>query len=182
MKINKQKKKTFTLIAALAAALLLIGAGVVAYTVLDNKNKPDPQKISDIDYSSPTSEEIEEGQDAKKNTYDNSQKNPTDEDTTSTTKRSVNVGISFADIYNDNLEIRAFTNGIVEAGTCTATVTKGSEKITKSTGAFIDVSSTQCEPIYIPKATISSGKWSIVVTFSSLNAEGTSEATEVNIQ
>lgn len=181
MKINKQKKKNFTIIAIAIATLLLVGGGVAAYMVMNNQNKADSQEINDVNYDPPTDREVEEGQDAKKDAYENTKNPSSDDKTTTETKKSVNVGVSFADMYDGKLEIRAFTSGVVEAGTCTATVKRGGEEVTKTSGAFIDASSTQCEPMYIPKSELSSGKWSVTVSFSSKSALGTSEVVEVNV-
>lgn len=181
MKINKQKKKNLTIITIVVAALLLIGGGVAAYMVMNNQNKADSQETNDVNYDPPTDQEVEEGQDAKKDAYENAENPSSDDKSTTETKKSVNVGVSFADMYDGKLEIRAFTNGIVEAGTCTATIKKAGEEITKTSGAFIDASSTQCEPIYVPRSELSAGKWSVTVLFSSKTAQGTSEIVEVNI-
>src|SRR5690606_30873781 len=82
-----------------------------------------------VDYGPPTDQEIEESQNAKKNNYENNgQKNDEKSDNgdkTTTNKRSVNVGISYADVYNGNVEVRAFTGDVVEPGTCTVKITKG---------------------------------------------------------
>lgn len=181
MKIPKQNKKAFTITLITVLALVLIGGGVAAYVVSQNQDKADSQETNSVNYDPPTDQEIEEGQDAKKDAYENS-KNEADDDKSTTNKRSVSVGVSFADIYNSNLEVRAFTNGIVEAGTCTITVTKGSETITKTSGAFIDASSTQCEPVFIPKSELETGAWSVTVKYSSASAEGISEKVEVTVR
>src|SRR5690606_31993992 len=108
MKINKQKKKNFKAIGLAVGALILIGGGVAAYMIINNQNKADSQNSSEINYDPPTEEEVQEGQNAKKDAYEESGSTPSDAKNT-TSKKQVNVGVSYADIYDGNLEIRAFT-------------------------------------------------------------------------
>lgn len=181
MKIRQQNKKKLTIIFASVLTLALIGGGVAAYMVSTNQDTADSQEINSVNYDPPTDQEVEDGQDAKKDAYEDT-KTDTSDDKNTTNKRSVNVGISYADIYNNNLEVRAFTNGIVEAGTCTVTITKDGKVVTETSGAFIDASSTQCEPMFIPKSQFSSGTWSVSVSYSSSSAQGTSEKVEVTVK
>lgn len=179
------------IIVFVALALLLGGGLLYAYTQhvwpfsnpsATNKTAGNDQENS-INYDPPTNQEIDEGQEAKKNNPTNEQ--PSTDKTPSQQKKVVDVGISYADIYSSNLEIRAFTNGIIEGtGTCTATVTMKnmeSMRVTKSSKAFIDATSTVCEPIYIPTSQLHSGTWQVVVVFSSPDHEGKSETVEVKV-
>lgn len=100
-----------------------------------------------------------------------------------TTPRQIEVGVSFADIINDTVEIRAFTPDVVEGdGTCTATLTKGSEKVTATSQAFIDSTSSQCRPITILLTKFQqAGNWSLTVSYKSANSQGVSESIEVQL-
>lgn len=140
--------------------------------------------VSDsINYNPPTQQEVDSSQDAKKR--GDAQGENTDEGRAPDNKHSVGVGISYADIYGDSLEVRAFTNGIIEgSGTCKVRVTSKSTpstEITKEAKAFIDTSTTQCEPVYIPLSELSSGTWLVTVGFSSQEHEGISETAEVTV-
>lgn len=179
MKINKPNKK-LSLPLIIIAILLFVGvAAVGAYYYSTSKNT-EPAESSGINYNPPTEQEIESSQDGKKNS---AEQEPEPTQNNSTNKKTVNVGISYSDVYGENLEIRAFTNSTIEGdGTCTATVTKNGATITKKTEAFIDASSTQCKPIYIPSSELESGTWKINVKFSSSDAEGTSGDVEVEIK
>lgn len=182
MRINKQNKKTAIIIASIVV-LILIGVGISLYSTASHLNESAKlqEETPGVNYDPPTEQEVEEGQDAKKRAYDDAKKSSSDDESTTSNKRSVNVGISFADIYGANLEVRAFSNGIVDAGTCTVRVAKGSDVITKKSDAFIDASSTQCMPVYIPVSDLSSGIWLVTVSFSSANAQGTSDTVEVKV-
>ena len=197
MNINKQKKpvKKYVLI----VLIILAGLGITwaAYVYANKARSPalsDNQTSSNsdsnsINYNPPTEQEIKEGQDAKgsNETKDQETSQPAGSNKTPSDqkKKTVNVGISYADIYDENLEIRAFTNGVIEGtGTCTATATlAGREniRVTRSDKAFIDTSSTLCQPIFIPVSELRSGTWKISVKFSSPDHEGTSGVVEVKV-
>lgn len=188
-KHNKTKALAFT---GLAIVILLIGGLTYAYFQKTWPFTSKQMSMSDdtgdgkVNYDPPTDQEIKDSQDGKKNS-DNSS-NDSDQSSSSTTKKKASVGISYADIYSNNLEIRAFTNSVIEGtGTCTATVVMGAMEgmkamtVTKSSEAFIDASSTQCRPIYIPVSQLHSGTWKVSVKFSSPDYEGTSDAVEVKV-
>lgn len=188
MKINKQKKKTLSII-VIVVLLALIGSGLT-YAVINNRNADSSEKTDSINYDPPTQAEIDSSQDAKDRIIEDTKNedksqsgnNDTSTGSNSTSKKTVTVGISYADIRDGSLEIRAFTPSVISgAGTCTAVVTKGSQRITKETAAFIDAKSTICEPVYIPTSQLDTGTWNITVTFSSKTHTGTSGAMEVAI-
>lgn len=196
MRIQTQKSAKKILIPVLVGFILLAG-GWTAYAYTQNlwpfgssdtTNQSNDTSDSDnsINYDPPTQQEIDSSQDAKQRGEDtNDASSDDDSSNNSGQKKSVDVGISYADIYGDNLEVRAFTNGVIEGtGTCTATVTMKdmpSMKVTQQSKAFIDASTTQCEPIKIPKSKFMSGTWTVVVSFSSPDRQGTSAAMEVTI-
>lgn len=184
IKTPKKSTKKQVLVPLLVFALLLGGWITYAYTQKTWPFSVKTQSSSSedgesVNYDPPTQQEVENSQNGKKNSGPDKKTNDTD---TSSQKKPASVGISYADIYNNNLEIRAFTNGVIEGtGKCTATVTMGNTKVTKSNDAFIDASTTQCKPIYIPASDLSSGTWKVSVTFSSPDHEGTSEVVEVKV-
>lgn len=111
----------------------------------------------------------------------NSSKSP-DSSNSNSAKKTIQVGISSATKEGSSLEIRSFATGIIEGnGTCTATLTKDSLKVTGISEAFIDASTTQCEPIEIDIAKLQTGTWKLIVTYDSQDYEGTSSLMEVNI-
>lgn len=191
MKINRSNKqtKTIIIIASSVVISLVIGWGAFSYykkvwpfAAQESVTPTSAEGDDSINLDPPTQQEIEESQDAKKRVTQTDQ-NPNESiDAEQSEKKSVGVGISFADVYKGNLEIRAFTNGAIQGtGTCTATVTKGGQTITKSVKAFIDTSSTQCHPIYIPVEDLNAGTWNVSVKFVSPDHEGVSETVEVSV-
>jgi len=193
-KQNKKKsKKVLLLISAGVLMLLLVSAGLYFFGPFSREKNDDSrqstQDISnsnktpssnEVDYSGPSDSDINESQNAKKNSESN---NTSQNSTIPSTKTSVSVAVSYADIYNGNLEVRAFTSDVIEGtGTCTVTATKGDARITESSTAFIDVSTTQCNPIYISQSRLSPGTWIVTVSFSSPDKEGVSDKIKVAVQ
>lgn len=199
MQINTPKKRTKTkvlVITALVVVALLIGGLTYAYFqkvwpfASTQKNVATDTKTdtNTVNYDPPTNQEVKDSQDGKKNSDNTSDDSPKKDDTGSSTtkpKKTASVGIAYADVNGNNLEIRAFTNSVIEGtGTCTATATMvgmSDMKVTKSSEAFIDASSTQCRPIYIPLSQLHSGSWKVSVKFASPDYTGKSETVEVKI-
>lgn len=194
MKIQKDNFTTKKILLVSLAAVLLVIAGLfyAFYPTKDTTPDNESSEIaedSEINFDPPTEQEIKDSQNAKERIFEGD--STTDSDTgqstgsndTSIAKKPVTVGVSYAGVINNQLEIRAFTSSVISGtGECTAIISKsGSETITKVSPAFIDASSTICEPIYIPKSNLSAGAWLVNVTFSSPTHEGKSGPIEVEV-
>lgn len=197
IKDNQQKIKKRIILTSLVILPLLVGS-LLTFSYA-NKSWPfkdmgdNSQQGSGSDKNSPgnangenDSEKAEGNQPTKGQDPDNSQDDKTNEtnnnSSSATRKRSIDVGVSYANVSDDKLEIRAFTNGVVEStGTCTAEASKGTAKVTASSEAFIDASSSICNPIYIPTSQLQSGEWNVVVTYSSPTASGKSDISKVTV-
>lgn len=190
MKVNSRQKKSKTIPIA-TAVILITTATLLTYTFIQKIGPFASSAVNDLDQgggakiseSSPTDQEVKSSQDAKKNDSGNiDNEESVTPQSPEKSKSTVSVGISYADVYNGKLEIRAFTTGAIEGnGTCTATVSNSSKTIVKSSDAFIDATSTQCEPIYIPVSELGSGTWKVIVKFSAPDYAGTSEMVQINI-
>ncbi len=195
MRVQQRKRSAKVFIAGAIIVAILIVAGFFAYAYVSKSwpfrsNTDTTQQAGDnqsINYDKPTEQEIKEGQDAKKNIVE--EEKPTEPNQSAPDQKQkktpVDVGISYADVSDGRLEIRAFTNGVIEGtGTCTAAVVFAgapAKRVTKSSQAFIDTSSTLCRPIYIPTSELRPGTWKVTVTFSSPDHEGTSDSVEVKV-
>lgn len=181
------KKNLIFLYTLLTIALIMIGYFCYAYI---SKSAWPFQKQENIptgmiNYDPPTQDEIDSSQDAKERILNNSTQSNTSEsqELKPSNKKQVTVGVSYADVINNNLEVRAFITDVISgSGTCTVTVKKGREVITKSSPSFIDATSTICEPIYIPVSKLSSGTWDITVTYSSTTHTGISSVMKVSVK
>lgn len=84
----------------------------------------------------------------------------------------------------DQTEVRAYVPGVVEnGGTCTATLSKGSAVIVKTSEGVANSSVTNCRPINLAGTQFpQKGQWSLTVSYSSDTAAGKSQPTTVEVQ
>ena len=187
---QKNRKKSLTILISTAAVIVIAG-GYFGYAYATKNvwpfqaNSSTTAKSTDgINYSPPTQQEIESSQDAKKN--DAQQQSNSSTNTTNTaSKQTVSVSIAFAG-YDSNekaVDVRAFTPDVIEGdGTCTATFTQGSKTVSQSSEAFIDSSSSQCEPILIPESKFDTkGTWKLSVLYVSSKSTGVSSPMNVEV-
>lgn len=180
MKIQTQStRKTPYILAATILVVLLLGAYTgYAYTQriwpfmpTSQQTQTDTMNADDTTYGS------------DKNNDRNQPTTPSVESPDESEKTTVQVGVASAAVIGTNVEIRAFMSGIIEGtGTCTATLTNGNEVVTGSSVAFIDASTSQCEPISIALSEFTnSGTWKVNVSYSSETHEGTSDELEIEL-
>lgn len=138
---------------------------------------PSEKGVNEINYDPATEEEINNSQDGKKNSLNEV------ENDSATSLNKVRVGVSFADKEGENFEVRAFVTSVIEGtGTCTVSLTKGDKTVQGTSQAFVDASSSQCRPIYIPLSSISpAGDWIMTVMYKSPTSEGSSQSEVVKI-
>jgi len=124
---------------------------------------------SNINYGPPTTEEKQEAQDHK------AQLAQPPPPPVVGTKKVTPVIVSAT-----TTQVRAYVQGVFEdGGTCTATATKGTEKvIAKSTGVATS-NYTQCEPMNWSTPLAGSG-WTVVVDYASTTASGESQPQTIN--
>lgn len=179
---QKDSKKLFAII--VASTIIILVLGYLGYAYITKKVWPfadhTTKIIDNVNYAPPTEREIRNSQDGKKNSANQEAGNtPMDSST------NVLVGVAYAG-YNDNkdaIDIRAFTPSVVEGdGKCTAILTKDKQTITRVSKAFIDSSSSQCEPILINATDFPSmGIWSLTVTYKSSTSSGISTPVQVEV-
>ena len=182
MKRFNKNKKTFILPLTIVALVILIGYFAFAYITKSAWPFYESAKPMDTSetYSPPTEQEVTNSQDAKKN---NAHQEASQENQPAASNVSVAIAYADFDQTENAIDIRAFTPDVVEGtGTCTATLIKDGQSITRSSKAFIDSSTSQCEPILIPVADFpSSGTWELVVSYSSDKYKGTSSPMKVEV-
>ncbi len=182
---NKNKKTSKIILGiSLGIVILLLGYSAVGYTT--KQLWPFSSQSSTSDSSNKSAENTPIRSDDQLDTIkDEAENNNSNTENSSDTaqKKSVHIGVTYADVYDGNVEIRSFVSGVIEGtGTCKATLEQNGQVITKSSKAFIDSTTTQCEPIYIPINTLpSTGTWKVKVSYSSPSSEGVSDSFEVNL-
>lgn len=182
MRIQKPKSKK--LLIAIPAVVVLLALGYFGYAYASQSLWPfaaeeTTQDDSNINYDPPTEQEEAASQDGKKNGA-GQETEVTEEDL-----QNISVGIAYAgfDDQEGVVDIRAFTPDVIESdGTCTATLTLNGQTVTASSKAFIDSTSSQCEPILIPLSEFPvSGQWQLIVDYASAKSKGTSATMTVEV-
>lgn len=194
-KSNKNIKKKILITTVIVVVLAAIVLLCLFFTPLgDNlRNKENtqdtnsPRPVNQVDYKGPTQQDAANSQNAKEKLLEGDSNEAPIEPTAPSNqeqKKPAPVNISYADIINGNLEVRASTSSVIQGnGTCTVTVSKaGGTPIVKTTPAFIDVSSTICEPVYIPRSQLTTGSWTVTVTYSSPTHQGSSGAYNLEVK
>lgn len=188
MQTNKRNKSIIVWCISIIILLALLTTGWLTYAYRQHTwpySSPQSDNTSDstINYSSPTNQEVDEGQDAKRRASDSATNDGAPpSDASKDSKRSVSVGVSYAGVVDNKLEVRAFVDGVIEGnGTCTAIMTNGSQSLSKSAPAFIDASSSICEPIQQDTSGLTPGQWQVTVKYTSPDAQGISDKVMVTI-
>jgi cytoskeletal protein RodZ len=175
---KKRKNKLSKISKPLLITGLVLVLGLSSYAFLNHKHnnssnttsKPNNSSPnSNINYGPPSNAEKQETQAHKDELAqsDHSQPPPP----TSSGKRAVTPRIT----STEGSQVYAYVPGVFEdGGTCTATFTQGTQKIVKTSQGFANATYTSCSPISRP-----SGAWTVIVSYSSSTAEGSSQATEI---
>lgn len=181
MRTAPRKNKKKFIVALLLALILLLALGALVYA---KSWWPFQDSIA-------RHQEIIRQKDIADPTYNSEKTNPADDETEDSatpensdtdTKTDVQVGVASASKQGENLEVRAFVIGAIEGdGVCTAVLTKGTLTVSETSIAFIDTSTSQCEPIEIAQDRLSPGTWSLVVTYESNIHQGSSTVMKVDI-
>jgi hypothetical protein len=188
---QKVSKKHLAIIIISVVAVLALGYFCYAYATKNawpfKAQATDTTTRSEdgINYNPPTEQEVENSQEAKENNAQRSENGTENGEQSNTSKAPVSVGIAYAsyDKAKGAVDIRAFTPDVIEGtGICTATLTLNEITVIGKSKAFIDSSSSQCEPILIKRTDFpTTGKWSLVVSYDSPTSSGKSPAMEVEI-
>jgi hypothetical protein len=103
---------------------------------------------------------------------------------TTAVSASAEVGVSTTyagwDDASSSVVVAGFVTGVIEeGGTCTATLTRGSQTEMSSTTASADATTTTCGDITV--GGLDSGSWQAVLSYESGAAHGTSAAVTVDV-
>jgi len=169
MKINQQKSRKKQYIAISCAVILL--AGAVAVGILyhngafsqDQKQSKQAKASNSINYDKPTNDQTKAGAQIKKQNADkNYSSNSQDSGSSSSSNASnLKVQITAATVTGDTAYIRSNIDGVYQAGTCTLTLTKGAQTLTKTAAIQALPQSSTCKGFNIPTSQLSPGAWSI---------------------
>lgn len=184
-KHNKKKLLFFLL------PFLLLVAGVTALAItqdrwlLESNKKAENKAVNadGINYSPPSDLEVSSGQEAKRDNDRQQAGNGSIDQAIG--RQEVAVGVAFADYDSaeNAIDVRAFTPSVIENdGQCAATFTKDDFSVVQTSKAFVDFSSTQCEPILIGVSKFNiPGIWKLTVSYNSSKSTGVSPAMDIEI-
>lgn len=173
IKLNKK------LLAVLIFFVFMLAAGgVFVYTKSNDKstNTPQDKSTETINYNQASPVEKKETEDHKDSLVKEQANTPP---TATSDKNTVKPTITNA----NQTTVNAYISGIFEEnGSCTATFTKGSSTLTKSSVGFQNVSYAQCAPINIDPGFLSNGSWIVSVKYSSEKSEGISDSQQIEVK
>lgn len=186
MIVYKTKKYSLkNILITTGIGVLIVGLVVIGIYIMSPRlAAPNQQQSTDNSaeaVDNPPAQQSDTGKDAKESsTRGESEPKSTPPDT----KKSVPIGISYAGVVDtDTIEVRAFMSEIIEGnGICTATFTKAGMVVSATSLAFIDATTSQCEPIKISRSAFSEdGIWNLVLSYASSDAEGISQSIEIKL-
>ena len=167
--------KSKLVVASIILALIL-GGGFLLLKARNNSNKTKPTNT--VDYSGPTKQEAAAG-DAQKER--NRQRAEADKNTSP--PKTAEIVIVDAGQYEDTVEVRAYVSNVYEnGGSCNVTFVKGSQRVSRSSQAFQDVTTTQCSTISIPRSEFTAGEWQYSVSYSSPSTSGSTTSRNLTIK
>lgn len=185
MKINQQKshKKRYILLGCAVILLAALGTlGLMYHNGIFNKNQTQSKQTkagNTINYDKPTSDQAKAGAQIKQKNAD--QNYPSGSKGSSSSNSSdtstLKVQITAASASNGTAYIRSSIDGVYQGGSCTLTLTKGAQSITKTAAIQALPQSSTCEGFNIPTSQLSPGTWNIklAVTVNSQTATTTGE-------
>lgn len=158
----------------------LVASGVFLW--LASQKKPStqsssPLSVNQVNYGGPSDDEQAAGD--KQKEVNVQKETPSPQPASGAT-----VILSDASQYGDVIEVRGYIANIIEeGGNCTATFTLGSKVITATGAGIKDAKTTQCSTISLPRSQFTSaGSWSVVLSYKSAVAEGSSTTETVEIK
>lgn len=173
-KIKKDKKNM--LIATGIIVFLLICAAVFFFwynaTRSSSQTKNEDSSTENIDYNTPSDEQVEAGQNAKDKSIEEDKESQQNQGLQKSISVSLNATQNDSQIIVDTLIQDVLNNGI-----CTLTVSSGSQQITKTAEVFANPSSSSCQGFSLQKNELPIGNWTIKLTVSSSNQSGTASIT-----
>jgi hypothetical protein len=136
----------------------------------------------DVNLSPPTEEDKQQVDQTKDELGDDqtAPKPPTQPDS----KATVSPFISYAALEGQTGVVNGYVGGVFEeGGTCTATFTRGSAKIVKTTTGFQDSDHTTCPPFNVARGELASaGTWDVILSYTSNTSTGSSPPSQVDIK
>lgn len=147
----------------LTILLILVGA-TACYYLLFRSNESTTSTNNDtskISLDKPTDEEQQAGQDQKQKTVENdsSSKDGTDSSASLDSSMPIPVTLTANARNGDIYQLRYLVEENLGSGTCTLTLTKSGQTITKTAAIQPSASSSTCQGFNVPMNELSTGQW-----------------------
>lgn len=178
MQTLKTKKK-FRLIIGLF--LVLLTAGLVYGGLQWQAANRTDSIATPINYAPPSKNDREAVEANKKEIAEREAK--LEQTTTTSQKRTLQPIITYADQYDDVVEVGGYIAVFEEGGTCTATFKKGSVTITRSVAAVRGANSTDCPVITINTQEFNpKGLYTVTLSYDSPTTTGSTSPKEIEVK
>jgi cytoskeletal protein RodZ len=180
MAVKKLSRNTIIIAAVLAVLGVTGAAGAVYWKVSEDKPKSQPAPTFAEQANSPEQEK----QDAEAHKDEVVKQQQTENIPPATGQKPVVPVVTNASQNGQEVFASGYVPGVFEeGGTCTYTFTKGSLKVEKTTQGFANVSNTGCANLTLARSEFSqAGEWSLVLSYSSPAAKGSSAAKAIAVQ
>lgn len=189
--VRSKKRHPFRLIALIVVLLLLLGGGTWWYVSHHKHAKYPGPTAADKQEVNQNKQRLSQQQSNNSNSSSTGQTKPGTGDTGSSgatkppsASNPATVNITFAGPYGQDIQVSSYVSNVFEnGGTCTLTLTQGSNKITKQDQGIENVSYTTCPTFTVSRSEFpTTGTWTATVSYQSNTASGTSASRNVEIQ
>ena len=164
-----------------AALLLVVAAGATYHFTRSSNPSPSttqnkPKIAPYVNLNPATDQQKQQSQNAKDAIVAQQDQQAQKAADTSGAKSAVTPVITHA----DSSVVNGYISGVFEdGGTCTATFTENGDTKSFTSAGFENVSVTNCPPIHL--SGLSSGSWTLVLSYSSSTASGSSASQTVSV-
>lgn len=177
-RLQKQKKsiKKILLISGGIALLIAGTIGAMALTSTGPFSKTGTTNDSSTNTSSSTDESDQTPVTDPGNQKEDepTEKTPTNNQPTDEPEKDTLVAsITAANQGDSTFQVRTLIESVDTSGTCSLTATKGTKKITKSSGIQALASSSTCKGFDIPLSELSNGEWKLSITINASSKKAT---------
>jgi hypothetical protein len=157
MKIKSHPKKVMKYVLFTVGVLTVVGIAYGVYTYTQRQSSPSTS--SGTNYSPPTNDQVEAGEDTKKQVIDNSDKNSGSSDTPE--DNSLRSQVTTASVTDGTLYVRNEIEGVYQTGSCALTLAQGQQTVKKTAGVQPLAQSSTCKGFNIPVSSLTPGTWQI---------------------
>ena len=176
MRIIKNKRNNTNKIIVIAITAVLILGGVAAWYFLVYKPGSDTTKNTQtINLEPPTEEQVNTGNDTKKDTIENSTKD--NESGTPPVTDTIPITVSYSNKDGEAYRLRYLIDEELNNGTCTLTLIQSNKTVTKSAAVQASSSSSTCQGFDIAISELGSGTWKANLVIKSNSRTGSTSST-----